>query len=133
MISSRVERCDPVTPSRQPPSHIHRQNAIHRGRVQRFEKRKALRIRWRRLSEPRQLLDDDMGVTDYVPKPVYLHGSGHESAQWVCEQTGLEMADRQLNGERGGLCQGFKVWGENELGRRDVVRAWDGAYRNRVA
>lgn len=132
MIASRVERCDPVIPDWQTPSHIRRQNAIDRGIVQRFEKHIALRIRWRRLTEPRQLLDDDMGMADNVPERVYLYRSGHESVLGVCEPTGLEVADRQLNGERGGLGHGCKVWGENELGRWHVVHAWDDAYRGGV-
>ena len=116
MIHSRVKYCDPIIPSGQPSGHVARQHAVHGRTVQRLKKRKLSRVRRRGLTEPGQLLDDDMGMAHDVPARVDLYRGRHEGFIGVREPAGFEVIDRDLDGERLALCEGGKVWREDELG-----------------
>jgi hypothetical protein len=111
-----VERRNPIKTSRQTSMYIGRQNAIHRGVVQRIEKRKTFRIRWGGLTEPCQPLNNDMGMADNVPARVDFDRARHVSRIRIREMTRFEVIDRDLHGERLTLLYRSKVRRENELG-----------------
>jgi len=133
MIRSRVERCDPIIPSRQASSYIDGLNAIHRGVAQRFEKRKLSWIRRRGLTESGQPVDNNMGMPENVPGRVYCDRGSHVGRPRVREPAGIEVVDCDLDGER--LVCGYrsKVGRENKLGRGHVFHARNDAYRSGVA
>ena len=132
MIRPRMERCDPIIPSRQASSYIERRNAVHRGVVQRSEKHKVSRIRRRGLTESGQLVDNNMGMPENVPGRVYCDRGSHVGRTRVREPAGIEVVDCNLDGER--LVRGYrsKVGRKNELGRGHVVHARNDAYRSVV-
>ena len=132
MIRPRVGRCDPIIPTRQASSYIDRQHSIHRGGVYYFEKHKFLRIQWRGLTEPCQLLNNDMGMPENVPVRVDSGRVRHVSLRRVREPTSLEVIDCELHGKRLALRQRSKVRREDELCRGHVIRAWNDAYRSGV-
>jgi hypothetical protein len=116
VICPRVECRNPIKPSRQASRYIGRQNAIHRGVVQRPKIRKVFRIRWYGLTEPCQLLNNDMGMANNIPVRIDFDRASHESRFHIREMTRIEVTDCNLHGERLGLRQRSKVRRENELG-----------------
>lgn len=67
-----------------------------------------------------------------VPVRVDLLRGRHEIRLRIREPTGLEMVDRELDGERFAFRDGVKVWGEYELGRGHVVCTREDANRGGV-
>ena len=132
MIRSRMERCDPIIPSRQASRYIERRNAVHRGVVQRPEKHKGPRIRRCGLTEPGQPVDNNMGMPENVPSRVYCNRGSHVSRRRVREPAGVEVVDCDLDGERLVRPQRSKVGRKDKLCRGHVIHTRNNAYRSVV-
>ena len=132
MIRPRVNRRDPIVSCGQASRHNGRQNTVHRGVIQTLEEHKVLRVRGSRLAEPSYRLDHNMRVPHNVPARIDFLRAGQVSRLCVREPTGLEMTDRDLNGEFLVLGERFEVRRENELGRGHVIHTRNDAYWGRI-
>jgi len=115
MVSSGVDRRHFVETGRKASSNISSQDTAYGSGVQALEEDELLGVGRGGLVEGRELLDDDVGVTDDLTLTVDLLGSSEVVLLCVDEGTGLEVGDGHLDGERCVLSDGLAVGGELEF------------------
>lgn len=116
MVRTGVDRRNLIRPSRKSTRNHRRQNAVLRGLVQTLEEREHRRVRHGCGTETRELLDDDVGVSDDEPLAVELLRCGVVVGVGVDEEAGVEVLDGELDGEIFVGWDGASVGGEDELG-----------------